>query len=137
MSTHDVRRPGAIASGRFTWRMLAAVLGSQSVVIFLGALVARGLAGNEASTGFVAMCALAVASLVAAGLVRRPGGVALGWAVEVAMVLCGVLVPMMFLVGGIFLGLWVLCLRAGRRIDAQEAAQAAGDGDPSATRLQA
>ena len=30
--------------GKFTWRMLATVLGGQAVVLFFGAQVARGLA---------------------------------------------------------------------------------------------
>lgn len=128
MSTPDgSRRPGAIASGRFTWRMLATVLAGQALVIFFGALVARGMAGNDSSaTPFVVMCLLSVASVLAAGLVRRPGGVLIGWAVQVATLLCGFLVPMMFLVGAIFTGLWVLCLRVGRQVDGAEAARAQG-----------
>ncbi|MCM3554023.1 DUF4233 domain-containing protein [Janibacter melonis] len=130
MSTIDgPRRPGAIASGRFTWRMLATVLGGQSVVIFLGALVARGFAGNDSSaTPFVVMCVLAVACAVAAGLVRRPGGVAIGWAVQLATVLCGFLVTSMFFVGLIFGALWLLCLRVGRRVDAEDAERARAAG---------
>lgn len=128
MSTPDgPRRPGAIASGRFTWRMLATVLAGQAIVIFFGALVARGFAGNDSSaTPFIVMCVLSVASILAAGLVRRPGGVIVGWAVQIATLLCGFLVPMMFLVGAIFIGLWLLCLRVGRQVDGAEAARAQG-----------
>ena len=130
MSTADAASAPAIRSGRFTWRMLAAVLGGQSVVIFFGALVGRGFAGNDSSsTPFVALSLLALACLVAAGLVRRPGGVAIGWAVQALTVASGLLVTAMFGVALIFLALWVLCLRVGRRIDAQEA-RAASQAQP-------
>ena len=128
-SAETAARPG-VASGRFTWRMLAAVLGGQSVVIFFGALVGRGFAGNDSSsTPFVALSLLALACLVAAGLVRRPGGVAIGWVVQALTVASGLLVTAMFGVALIFLALWVLCLRVGRRIDAQEA-RAASQAQP-------
>ena len=130
MSSAEIAARRGVASGRFTWRMLAAVLGGQSIVIFFGALVGRGFAGNDSSsTPFVALSLLALACLVAAGLVRRPGGVAIGWVVQALTVASGLLVTAMFGVALIFLALWVLCLRVGRRIDAQEA-RAASQAQP-------
>ena len=45
---HTLRRMAAVpfygATGKFTWRMGAVVLGAQSLIVFLGALVARTLA---------------------------------------------------------------------------------------------
>lgn len=127
MSTLDgSSRPGGTPPGRFTWRMLATVLGSQSLVVFFGALVGRGMAGKDSSAwSFILLCVLAGVCVLAAGLVRRPGGVLLGTVVQVLTVLSGFLVPMMFLVGLVFLGLWVLCLHQGRRIDAAEATRLA------------
>ena len=111
------------------WRMLATVLGSQSLVIFFGALAGRGLNPDQAPvilglTPFVLMCLLAVLAIVAAGLVRRPFGPGLGWGVQVLSVLSGVFVPMMFIVGLVFAALYGYCQRVGRRVDREQAARA-------------
>jgi high-affinity Fe2+/Pb2+ permease len=116
------------ATGKFTWRMGAVVLGAQSVVVFLGALVARTLAAaqGDASSGTYLLVGsgLAVLCLLAAGLMRRPYGVTVGWLIQVATFLCGFVVPMMVIVGVIFLLLWVTCLWQGQRIDAIQAGRA-------------
>jgi hypothetical protein len=120
------------ATGKFTWRMGAVVLGAQSVIVFLGALVARALAaaqGDAASSTYLLVgSALAVLCLLAAGLMRRPFGVTVGWLIQVATFLCAFVVPMMAIVGVIFLLLWVVCLWQGQRIDAIQASRAAEAG---------
>ena len=109
--------------GKFTWRMLATVLASQAVVIFFGALVARGLAGTEdqgdarASRLLWVGTGLAVLAVVAAGIMRRRGGVLLGWVVQLGTLAAGFVVGDMFVVGLIFLALWLWCLRTGARVD--------------------
>lgn len=114
------------ATGKFTWRMGAVVLGGQSVIVFFGALVARAIAaaqGNSASTAYLLVgTALAAVCLVAAGLMRTPFGVTLGWLIQVATFLSGFVVPLMVVVGLIFTALWVVCLWQGVRIDAIQAA---------------
>lgn len=132
-------------TGKFTWRMLATVLGGQSIIIFFGALVARALAAStadhDASQTYLALgTALAVVCLLAAGLTRRPWGVSLGWAVQLLTLVSALVLPMMLLVGLVFLGLWVTCLVLGTRIDAEQAARVvaadappARDGDGSRT----
>lgn len=115
------------------WRMLATVLGGQGLVIFFGALASRGLDPDQQSvvpafswlTPFVLMCVLAVVAIVAAGLVRRPFGPALGWGVQVLSILSGFFVGMMFLVGLVFALLYGYCQRVGRRVDREQAALAA------------
>lgn len=114
------------------WRMLATVLGGQALVIFFGALTGRGLdpdqdpvlTGLPALTPFVLMSALAVLAVLAAGLMRRPFGPALGWVVQVLTILSGLWVSMMFLVGVIFALLYGYCQRVGRRVDREQAARA-------------
>ena len=108
------------ALGKFTWRMLATVLVAQGVVVFLGALVARGIAsaqGDEGgSTWLWVGVALAVLCFLAAGLMRRAWGVTLGWLIQLLTLASAVIVPMMLVVGLLFLVLWVgslvLCARA-------------------------
>jgi hypothetical protein len=89
-------------------------------VVFLGALVARGIASARGdatgSTWLWVGIALAVLCLLAAGLMRRPWGVTLGWLIQLLTIASAVVVPMMLLVGLLFLALWVgslvLCARA-------------------------
>lgn len=84
-------------TGRFTWRMGATVLGAQSVLVFFGALVARALAAAQdsgAATAYLLVgSALAVVCLLAAGLMRSPVGVTLGWLVQLACFATAVVVP--------------------------------------------
>jgi Ni/Fe-hydrogenase subunit HybB-like protein len=119
---------------KFTWRMLATVLAGQSIVLFFGALVARGTAiAGEGDAGADRLLwggsAIAVLALVAAGLMRGPVGITLGWLVQALTWLSALVVPAMLLVALIFTGLWVLCLVQGAKVDrlvAQREADAAG-----------
>ncbi len=108
--------------GKFTFRMGAVVLGTQSVIVFFGALVAWGLAraeGTGAPTAYLLVGSLlAVLCIVAAGLMRSPIGVTLGWLIQLACFASAVIVPMMAFVGVIFGALWVICLIQGHKIDA-------------------
>ncbi|WKV15684.1 DUF4233 domain-containing protein [Janibacter limosus] len=118
--------------GKFMWRMLATVLGGRGLVIFFGALASRGLDPARGAvlpaiaglTPFVLMCVLAVLAVVAAGLMRRPFGPALGWVVQVLSILSGFFVGMMFVVGLVFALLYGYCQRVGRRVDREQAARA-------------
>ena len=115
-------------TAKFTWRMLATVLGSQGIVVFLGALVGRGLASAEnddrshawlwTGVGLAALC------FVAAGMMRRPWGVTLGWLIQALTFASAVVVPAMIGVGVIFLVLWVGSLVLCRRVEDQVAARA-------------
>lgn len=119
------------ALGKFTWRMLATVLGSQGVVVFLGALVARGLASAEGDDRSHAWLwtgvGLAVLCWLAAGMMRRPWGVTLGWLIQVLTFASAVVVPAMLGVGLIFLALWVGSLVLCHRVEEQVAARQRAD----------
>ncbi|MFC6705997.1 DUF4233 domain-containing protein [Flexivirga alba] len=107
---------------RMTRRFAGMVVGSQTLVVFLGALVAWAIAKSQHDTAhtsyLVVGLVLAVLCVVAAGTLRRPWGVTLGWAVQFATVVAGVVLPMMFVVGLMFLALWVTALVQGRKMDA-------------------
>jgi hypothetical protein len=63
---------------------------------------------------------------------RRPWGVTLGWVVQALTLASALVVPMMFFVGLLFLGIWVLCMVQGRRVDELQASRAAqGGGEPT------
>ena len=109
-------------TGPFTRRMLAAVLFGQSICVFFGALVARAIAATGPDSGLsttylVVGSGLAVLSIVAASLLRRPFGVTLGWVVQVLTLASAVVVSAMLVVGLIFLALWIGLLIMGSRVD--------------------
>lgn len=124
-------------TGRFTFRMLATVLGGQSICILLGALVARGVSaagdGEGRSTTYLLVgFGLGALCVVAAGLMRRPYGLTLGWVVQVLTLLSALVVPMMLVVGLFFLALWITCLVKGSQVDAEMARREAASGEGQA-----
>ncbi|MFF9273917.1 DUF4233 domain-containing protein [Streptomyces griseosporeus] len=73
--------------------------------------------------------------LLLCGMVTRPGGVALGWALQIALVASGFFVPLMFFMGVVFAALWWASVHYGRKVDeakarfaAQSAAASSGSG---------
>ena len=108
--------------------LLAAILVLEAVVVALAIPVAVLAAGRDASTAWT-LGGLAILLVVAAGLVRRPHGVALGWAMQVLVLLAGILVPALAVLGLVFLGVWVVAIvygAKGDRLAAEQAARARG-----------
>jgi Protein of unknown function (DUF4233) len=123
---------------KMTRRLAAVVIGSQGLAVFFGALVARGIAAadRESTAGGLLLVGsvFAVVCVLAAGLMRRPWGVTLGWVMQVATLLSALVVPMMLVVGLVFLALWVTALVQGvamdehtRRVDARWYAEHGSD----------
>lgn len=78
------------------------------------------------------VCGIAMfLSVALCGVVTWPAGIALGWALQIALIASGVVVPSMFFLGAIFAALWWASVHYGRKIDeakARFAAQAAQAG---------
>ena len=113
-------------TGTFPWRMLATVLAAQSLLLFFGALVARGLAIAEGRDGeriLILGSGIAVLAIVAAGLMRGPLGLPLGWLVQAATWASARVVPAMVGVGIVFTSLWLCALVKGPRVEAMMAAR--------------
>ncbi|WP_411760411.1 DUF4233 domain-containing protein [Streptomyces tunisiensis] len=81
----------------------------------------------DLSTGTVwTVCGIAMfLSVALCGMVGRPGGVALGWALQIALIVSGVFVPMMFFMGALFAVLWWASVHFGRKVDEAKARFAA------------
>lgn len=93
----------------------------EAFVVLFAALVAYGLRAADPAAVWLLGGGLALSLLLAAGLLRQPGGYVVGSALQVAVVAGGLLVPLMYVVGGIFVVLWVASLRLGARIDRERA----------------
>ena len=110
--------------------LCSAVLSMEAIVVFLGILVAgtNGDHDNKALI-FILGFALMVVLFLAVGALRRPWGLTVGWILQIPVLAIGVLVPAMFIVGGIFLALWYAAIQQGTKIDVLKA-QRAGELPP-------
>ncbi|MFI2782867.1 DUF4233 domain-containing protein [Streptomyces sp. ALB3] len=117
--------------------LCASTLIGEFFVIGFAGLVA--MKSDGLSTGTVwAVCGVGMLlSVLLCGLITRPGGIQLGWAFQVLLVLSGFFVPMMFVLGVIFGALWWASVHYGRRIDEAKARWAAQAGDQDTTQAPA
>ncbi|MBM7439160.1 DUF4233 domain-containing protein [Streptomyces sp. HB132] len=119
--------------------LCASTLIGEFFVIGFAGLVA--MKSDDMSMGTVwTVCGIGMLlSVLLCGVITRPGGIQLGWALQVLLVLSGFFVPMMFILGVAFGALWWASVHYGRRIDeakarwaaqaeAQESAQAPAQG---------
>ena len=99
-------------------RLCATVLIFEAVVIGLAIPVAITIGHARPAQAGVVGGVLAVAALVIAGLVGRPGQ---GWTLvggtvlQVAVIATGIVVPAMYGLGAIFGALWLTAIWLGRR----------------------
>lgn len=99
----------------------ATILTLEAFVVFFASLVAFGLRLGEPGAIAAIGGGVALTALLAAGLLGRGVGYLLGWVVQVWLLLSGLLIPAMFVVGGVFALLWFVGLRVGGRIDRERA----------------
>lgn len=85
---------------------------------FPGMVIVSNTAVWLACVGTIVPCLLCLA---ACATLRRPIGYPLGWLAQLCGVLMGFLTPMMFVMGGIFLVLWVLGFVLGKRLETRTA----------------
>jgi hypothetical protein len=102
--------------------MCAAVLSLEAITLGLTTPVMITLTDVATPTALALGLGLAVACLVLAGLLRSEWAYAAGWAIQVAAIGLGFLVPMMFLLGAIFALLWGTANFLGRKIERERAA---------------
>jgi len=111
-----------------TESLLSIVLVLEACVLFFAGLVAFGLKVLEpALPAWAALPAAGVFILLLLAtttVLRFRWGVAVGWVLQGAFVALGILMPLMYAIGALFVVLWVYCFTRGRSIDAARAAQA-------------
>jgi hypothetical protein len=107
---------------RSTQRALCAgMLVLQAVVLFLTGVVTIGMSDLGAGASLGMGLGLAALCVLAAGMLGRPFGFALGWLVQVISIALGFVVTAMFFLGVVFGVLWVTSYVLGARIDREKA----------------
>lgn len=110
----------------------SAVLAFEAIIV----LLATSLATSNGSVENVRLAwalglLLMVLLFAAIGTLRRPWGVVVGWVLQVLVLATALVVGWsMVVIGGIFVALWFVAVRAGRRVDGlRAAAEGSGDAD--------
>lgn len=101
--------------------MAATILALEAIVLGLTTPVMISVASVPVVTALVIGLGLTVACVVVAGMLRHSWSYAVGWAIQVAAVALGVVVPVMFVLGAVFLALWAGAVLLGAKIDRERA----------------
>ncbi len=110
-------------------RMLASsVLVMESFVMGFALLLAMK---DHSSLILIIGAVIAIACLLTPGLLKKKFGWILGWFLQAALLAYGFVVTSMFLVGAIFLVLWIAAILVGKKGEAARAALLAA-GPPNA-----
>ncbi|WP_199573665.1 DUF4233 domain-containing protein [Streptomyces murinus] len=107
------------------------LIGEFFVIGFAGLVAMKDPSLSVSTVWLVSGIAMALCVLLC-GMVTRPGGVALGWALQIALIASGVFVPTMYFMGVVFAALWWASVHFGRKVDeakARFAAQAGSSAD--------
>ena len=102
--------------------MCAAVLSLEAITLGLTTPVMISVADVDTATALWIGLGLAVACLLLAGMLRTEWAYSLGWVIQVAAIGLGFVIPLMFVLGGIFALLWGTAYLLGRKIERERAA---------------
>ncbi|MCQ4081909.1 DUF4233 domain-containing protein [Streptomyces sp. RB6PN25] len=104
--------------------LCASTLIGEAFVIGLAGLVAMNLSGYSTATVWTVSGVAMLLCVLLCAMVSRPGGVAIGWALQIGLVASGFVVSTMFFLGAAFAGLWWAAVHYGRKIDEVKAMHA-------------
>ncbi|WP_318203559.1 DUF4233 domain-containing protein [Streptomyces sp. SCL15-4] len=105
--------------------LCASTLIGEFFVIGFAGLVAMKDPDLATSTVWLVSGIAMLLCVLLCGMVTRPGGVALGWALQIALIASGVFVPTMYFMGAVFAALWWASVHFGRKVDEAKARFAA------------
>jgi len=108
--------------------LASSVLIMESFVMGFALLLAMK---DNSSPALIIGGVIAILCLLAPGLLKKKAGWILGWFLQVGILAYGFVVTSMFLVGAIFLGLWIAAIFVGKKGEAARAALLAA-GPPNA-----
>ncbi len=119
--TADGSGPLRLRPGNPMGKVLLSILVFEVIAVGLALPVMLLVSDVAVGVAVTACVGVSLLALVAAGLMRKPVGSLLGWLTQVVVVLLGLLTPGMYVVGAMFLGIWVLTFVLGRKLDANAA----------------
>lgn len=105
--------------------LCASTLIGEFFVIGFAGLVAMQLSDLSAATVWAVSGVAMALCLLLCGMLTRPGGLQLGWALQIGLIVSGFVVPTMFFLGAVFAGLWWASIHFGRVVDEAKARRAA------------
>lgn len=109
--------------------LCASTLIGEFFVIGFASLVAMQTSGHSAATVWTVSGVAMLLCVLLCGVLTRPGGVQLGWALQAALIASGFVVGTMFFLGAVFAALWWASVHFGRKIDEAKARWAAQAGE--------
>lgn len=112
------------ARGPVSARMAVVTLVLEALLVFFATLVASRLPGLGAAVVWGGGIGLTLACLLVCAVARRPGGLLIGAVLQALILATGLVLPAMWVMGGLFLAIWVWLLWVGTRIDTDRAATA-------------
>jgi len=115
--TRRARRRGAAES------LLSIVLVLEAMSLFFVMLVVNGRDLLPAGVAFGGGLGAIVLILLVSRTLRWRWGIALGWVVQLGLVACGLLDPVMYVVAALFVAIWTYCLVKGTQLDRTNAAR--------------
>ena len=98
-------------------RLGASVLGMEAIVVALSTPVAIMINKVEPALAVTVGIGLALGCAIVAGLLRYPWAYVAGSVVQVLAFLLGFVVPVMFVLGAIFAGLWIAAIFVAHRVE--------------------
>ena len=102
--------------------MCAAVLSLEAITLGLTTPVMISIAGIDTATALWIGLGLAAACILLAGMLRAEWAYSLGWVIQGAAIGLGFVIPLMFVLGGIFALLYGSAYFLGRKIERERAA---------------
>ncbi len=117
-------RPGMPKKRRSTKVMFAStVLLLEAFVILFGTLAVFGLRRDEFPPALIFSVGIGLCLVYAftCAVLTKPWGVALGWILQIVLILTGIFEPAMYVVGLLFAIAWWYGIRTGIRIDRESA----------------
>ena len=97
--------------------LTSSVLAFEIIVVILFLPAAIQESSMSLSNLILISLGLILLSILAMGTIKKQYGIFIGYLVQIFLILLGFLVNWMFVLGLIFLGLWIMALKIGSRTD--------------------
>src|SRR4051812_2809678 len=102
-------------------RLCAMILICEAIVLGLTIPVAISVGHADGKSAGIAGGTLVVIAILMAGVIRRPGGMVIATGFQVVVLAAGFIVPTMFFLGALFIGLWGYAIWLGRNVEGVQA----------------